>query len=134
MGRRKSAFRPAVLARRALFFVAGALMTGFLAIFLNYTETLELNTALDEEPEKVWTPEGLLALAFANPPYFAPGEGYHYSNTNTVLLGLIAEELDGKPIAQIFQDRFFTPLGMTGSSFPADTDTSIPTPYADGGV
>ena len=35
MGRRKSAFRPAVLARRALFFVAGALMTGFLAIFLN---------------------------------------------------------------------------------------------------
>jgi hypothetical protein len=35
VGRRKSAFRPAALARRALFFVAGALMTGFLAIFLN---------------------------------------------------------------------------------------------------
>ena len=35
MPRRKSAFRPAALARRALFFVAGALLTGFLAIFLN---------------------------------------------------------------------------------------------------
>lgn len=98
----------------------------------NYTETLALNTALDEEPEKVWTPEELLALAFANEPYFAPGEGWHYSNTNTVLLGLIAEELDGKPIAQIFQDRFFTPLGMSGTSFPANTDTAIPAPYADG--
>jgi hypothetical protein len=35
VGRRKRAFRPAALARRALFFVAGALLTGFLAIFLN---------------------------------------------------------------------------------------------------
>ena len=35
MGRRKSAFRPAALARRALFFVAGALFTGFLAVFLD---------------------------------------------------------------------------------------------------
>ena len=98
----------------------------------NYTETLELNTALDEEPEKVWTPEGLLALAFANPPYFPPGEGYHYSNTNTILLGLIAEELDAKPIAQIFQDRFFTPLGMADTSFPANTDDGIPAPYSRG--
>jgi hypothetical protein len=35
VGRRKSGFRPAVLARRVLFFVAGALLTGFLAVFLN---------------------------------------------------------------------------------------------------
>jgi len=98
----------------------------------NYTETLELNTALDEHPEKVWTPEELLALAFAHEPYFEPGAGWHYSNTNTILLGLIAEELDGKPIAQIFQDRFLTPLGMSGSSFPANTDTSLPAPYANG--
>jgi hypothetical protein len=35
LGRRKSAFRPAALARRAAFFVAGALLTGFLAVFLN---------------------------------------------------------------------------------------------------
>ena len=35
MGRRKRAFRPAALARRALFFVAGALLTGCLAVFLD---------------------------------------------------------------------------------------------------
>jgi hypothetical protein len=35
VGRRKSALRPAVLLRRLVFFVAGALMTGFLAVFLN---------------------------------------------------------------------------------------------------
>ncbi|PXW26971.1 UNVERIFIED_CONTAM: D-alanyl-D-alanine carboxypeptidase [Williamsia faeni] len=98
----------------------------------NYTETIELNTALDEDTQKVWTPEELLALAFAHPPYSAPGTEYHYSNTNTVLLGLIAEQLDGKPIAKIFQDRFFSELGMTGSSFPANTDTSLPSTYVNG--
>lgn len=98
----------------------------------NYTATLELNEALDTEPDKVWTPEELLALAYAYPPSFPPDQGWEYSNTNTVLLGLIAEDLDNKPLARIFQDRLFTPLGMTGTSFPADTDTSIPAPYSRG--
>jgi hypothetical protein len=35
VARRKGALRPAAIARRALFFVAGALLTGFLAVFLN---------------------------------------------------------------------------------------------------
>ncbi|MEN3302167.1 serine hydrolase domain-containing protein [Pseudonocardia sp.] len=98
----------------------------------NYTETLELNRALDDEPQKVWTNEELLGLAFAHPAYFPPGQGWHYSNTNTVLLGEIAEQIDGKPLGQIFQDRFFTPLGMTGSSYPAAADTAIPAPSSRG--
>ncbi|MGB3772680.1 MAG: serine hydrolase domain-containing protein [Rhodococcus sp. (in: high G+C Gram-positive bacteria)] len=98
----------------------------------NYSETAELNAALDNEPTRVWTPEELLEMAFANAPYFAPGEGYHYSNTNTVLLGLIAEQLDGKPLQQAFQDRLFGPLGLTDTSFPATTDSSIPDPHSDG--
>jgi D-alanyl-D-alanine carboxypeptidase len=98
----------------------------------NYSETLELNTALDDEPQKVWTTEQLLGLAFAHPAYFPPGQGWHYSNTNTVLLGEIAEKIDGKPLGRIFQDRFFTPLGMTGTSYPAATDTAIPAPSSHG--
>ena len=42
---------------------------------------------------------------------FAPGAEYEYSNTNYVLLGLIIEQLDGKPLATVFQDRLFGPLG-----------------------
>lgn len=100
----------------------------------NYTATLELNEALDTEPEKVWTPEELLALGFAHPPNFPPNQGWSYSNTNTVLLGLIAEDLDNKPLAEVFQDRLFTPLGLNDTSFPANTDTSIPAPYSRGYV
>lgn len=98
----------------------------------NYTESLEVNEALDNDPQRVWTPEELVAIGISQPPYFPPGEGWHYSNTNTTLLGLIAEEIDGKPLARIYQDRFFTPLGLSGSSFPANDDTSLPAPFSNG--
>ncbi|SNT45290.1 serine hydrolase domain-containing protein [Rhodococcoides kyotonense] len=98
----------------------------------NYTETVEINQAMDEDPGKVWAPEELVALGISNPPYFPPGEGWHYSNTNTVLLGLIAEQLDGRAIEQIFQDRFFSTLNLSGTSFPANTDTAIPAPFSRG--
>ncbi|MFP5406091.1 MAG: serine hydrolase domain-containing protein, partial [Gammaproteobacteria bacterium] len=39
----------------------------------NYSETLAFNQTLDDEPQKVWTQQELLAISFANEPYFAPG-------------------------------------------------------------
>ncbi|WP_430332032.1 serine hydrolase domain-containing protein [Rhodococcus sp. ACT016] len=100
----------------------------------NYTETPQLNEALDNDPQKQWKSDELLALGFANPPYFPPGQGYHYSNTNIVLLGLIAESLDGKPLQQIFQSRLFGPLGLTGTSFPDIADNTIAAPHPQGYV
>lgn len=98
----------------------------------NYTETLELNTAMDKEPQKVWTPDQLLALAYAHPPYFEPGQGFHYSNTNTVLLGLIAEKIDGKHLGEVFQERIFNRLGLTGTVFPEGAASSVPDPHPNG--
>jgi D-alanyl-D-alanine carboxypeptidase len=99
----------------------------------NYSETPELNQILDREPLKVWTPNQLLALAFKHPPYFAPGAGFHYSNTNTVLLGLIAEKLEGgKPLARILQDRLFIPLRLKNTVFPDITSNAIPEPHPRG--
>lgn len=98
----------------------------------NYTETLELNAALDADPQRVWQPEELVTMGLALPPDFEPGTDYHYSNTNTILLGLIAEQLDAKPLAQIYADRLFTPLGLTETSFPALEDSSLPVPHSDG--
>jgi D-alanyl-D-alanine carboxypeptidase len=51
----------------------------------SYTELEPFNKILDEDPTRAWQPEELVALGLAQPPYFPPGQGYHYSNTNTVL-------------------------------------------------
>ncbi|MBV9512559.1 MAG: beta-lactamase family protein [Mycobacteriaceae bacterium] len=98
----------------------------------NYSETRELNEIGDSNPQKVWSQDELLALAYSHPPYFPPGTDYHYSNTNTILLGLIAEKLDGKPLSRVFQDRLFTPLGLNDTLFPPSTSNAIPDPHPQG--
>ncbi len=100
----------------------------------NYTTTLELNQILDTQPTKAWTQAELLTLAFKHPPAFAPpGSGFNYSNTNTVLLGLIAEQLEGgKPLAAIMRDRLFVPLGMRNTLFPDIASNAIPAPLSRG--
>ncbi|HEX9904561.1 MAG TPA: serine hydrolase domain-containing protein [Propylenella sp.] len=98
----------------------------------NYSTTFALNDALDKTPERAWEPDELLAIAYPMPPYFEPDQGYTYSNTNTVLLGLIAEQLDGKPLEDIFQDRLFAPLGLTETLLPARASNAIPAPHPRG--
>jgi len=78
----------------------------------NYTSAPELAESVDHDPTRVWTPEELLAIAFKRPSVFAPGKEFDYCNTNYALLGLIAEKVSGAPLAKIFRDRFFGPLGM----------------------
>lgn len=95
----------------------------------NYTEDLALNEQMDSNPGRVWSPEELLAIGLAEPPAFPPGEGFLYSNTNYVLLGVIIEQLTGVPVEQAFQDRVFGPLELSETSFPALTDASIPQPH-----
>ncbi|WP_036436409.1 serine hydrolase [Mycobacterium sp. URHB0044] len=97
-----------------------------------YTGDPGLSEAMDADPARVWTPQEVLAIAFRHPPQFAPDAEYEYSNTNYALLGLIAEKIAGRPLAQQFRDRLFGPVGLTQTSLPAVDDTSIPAPYSHG--
>jgi D-alanyl-D-alanine carboxypeptidase len=98
----------------------------------NYTSAPELAESLDHDPTRAWTPEELLVIAFKRPPLFAPGTENDYCNTNYVLLGLIVEKLEGAPLAKVFQDRLFGPLGMKRTLLPANTSNAIPEPYSHG--
>lgn len=98
----------------------------------NYTNAPEVSESLDRDPTKVWSPAQVLAIAFAHPPNFQPGTAYEYCNTNYALLGLIAEKLDGKPLASSFQERLFGPLGLKNTLLSASTSNTLPDPYSHG--
>jgi len=59
-----------------------------------------------------WTPRERIANAVKHEPYFAPGAGFHYSNTNFIALGLIAESLGGAPIATLVRQRILEPRAL----------------------
>ena len=98
----------------------------------SYDDDPEFWAVLERDPTKVWSPAEVLAIAFKHPPYFPPGTGFHYSNTNYALLGLIAEKIDGKPLASCFQDRLFGPLGLKDTLLPAITSNTLPESYSHG--
>ena len=41
-----------------------------------------------------------------------PGTFFHYSNLGFILLGLAAQEVTGRPLAELERERLFDPLGM----------------------
>jgi D-alanyl-D-alanine carboxypeptidase len=61
----------------------------------NYSASTAFQNALIADPQRPFTPQQLLGYAFAEPNVFAPGQGFLYCNTNTVLLGLVVEKLSG---------------------------------------
>jgi D-alanyl-D-alanine carboxypeptidase len=70
-------------------------------------------------PDRRWDPA--LALRYVGKPYFEPGKGFHYSNTNYLVLGMLAEEVGGAPLADQVRARFLRPLGLDGTWYqPAD--------------
>ncbi|MHA6782542.1 serine hydrolase domain-containing protein [Pseudonocardia saturnea] len=109
-----------------------AQLLGMRSGLFNYTAALELNEALDNDPTRAHAPEELLAMAFREPPLYPPGEGYNYSNTNTVLLGLVIEQVTGHPVAEEFRTRLFEPLGMDATTFPDRDSTAVADPHPQG--
>lgn len=71
--------------------------------------------AILANPSQMWTVNEVLARI--GKPYFSPGRGYEYSNTNYILLGVVIEKATGKTIASLVRSQFLDPLGMKNTWF-----------------
>ncbi|MGI9031551.1 MAG: serine hydrolase domain-containing protein [Ilumatobacteraceae bacterium] len=98
----------------------------------SYTDDPEWSQTVEVEPQRVWTPQELLDIAFGHPADFAPDSNWHYTNTNYILLGMIMEQVTGQPASELFEQRLFAPLGMNDTVLPALEDSSIPVPFVHG--
>ncbi|MEF3402259.1 serine hydrolase domain-containing protein [Agromyces sp. CCNWLW203] len=110
----------------ATLYELGAMRSGI----PSYTFNTEFEQKLFSDPDFVWTPEALVDIVRGEEPMFAPGTKTFYSNTNTVLLGMVIEQVTGEPIEDVLQEQIFEPLGLDGTIFP--TDASFPEPHAQG--
>nr|WP_244328255.1 serine hydrolase domain-containing protein [Streptomyces vinaceus] len=96
----------------------------------NYTEDPHWLDVFKADPYRAWNPKELLSIAFRHPANFAPGTRWEYSNTNTVLLGLLVEKMSGQPLHTYLQQHVFAPAGMNETSLP--TGAEITSPYVHG--
>ena len=60
--------------------------------------------------DSVFTPEAV--LTYLRDPYFPPGKGFHYSNTNYLLLAMIVTRATHSSLSAELRRRFWVPLGL----------------------
>jgi D-alanyl-D-alanine carboxypeptidase len=84
-----------------------------------------IRAAMLEDLSRVVTPEEIVTR-FVLEPYFAPGEDWHYSNTNYLLLGMIAKQATGSDISVELRKRFWEPLALGSTYFAVEEEIAGP--------
>jgi len=77
---------------------------------------------LTADPDRVWKPRELVAYILGTNPPFPAGEGWTYSDTNYILLGMIIEKLTGNTLYDEIQRRVLDPLRLR-DTVPSDSRT-----------
>ena len=101
-------------------YVAGA-GPATLRSLLNHTSGINDHAAdpriLEGWPLRQWHPAEVLAIAQSMPPV----TGFHYSNTNYVLLGLAVERVTGRPLPAELERRIIKPLRLGRTAYDEGT-------------
>lgn len=75
-------------------------------------------TDLEANHRTHYEPEAIVEIGTQDPQWWAPGEGWTYSNTGYFALGLLIEELTGNSLGHELEQRVFEPVGMDDSYLP----------------
>jgi D-alanyl-D-alanine carboxypeptidase len=70
-------------------------------------------------PDNPFPPERLVAFVLDKPALFSPGQGWAYSDTGYILVGLIVETVTGHSLFDELCKRFLLPLELSDTT-PAD--------------
>jgi D-alanyl-D-alanine carboxypeptidase len=85
-----------------------------------FDDLVEFFEPYRRNPEHRWemSPHDLLARAVGMPRLFPPGEGWAYSGSNYLALGLLVEVTTGATLREELRRRIVEPLGLAGTDLP----------------
>jgi D-alanyl-D-alanine carboxypeptidase len=84
-----------------------------------YVYKKEFWKKLEESPDKVWKPQELLAFILGDKPLYPAGQGWGYSDTDYIVLGMIIEKVTGNTYYEELKKRVLIPHGLRDTS-PSD--------------
>jgi D-alanyl-D-alanine carboxypeptidase len=74
---------------------------------------------LTASPDRVWKPQELVSYLLGTAAPFEPGQGWDYSDTNYIVLGMIMEKVTGRTYYDLARERVLRPAGLT-ATVPSD--------------
>lgn len=105
-------------------------LAGMQSCLYNYTDSRAFERIHHADPQHRFSPADLLEFSFSEPPLCLSGNDFHYSNTNAILLGLVAQKVCGLSLPDYIRANILEPLRMSHTSFP--TTSAFPLPHAQG--
>ena len=81
-----------------------------------YVLKKDLWTQLKQSPDKVWTPEERITLILDDKPLHPAGEGWAYSDTDYILVGMIIEKVTGHTYYEELDKRILHPYELKYTS------------------
>jgi D-alanyl-D-alanine carboxypeptidase len=97
----------------------------------DYTRSKGFARQAQTNPHGYVSPGQIVGWVSHDPLVFGPGTQYAYSNTDNLVVGLIAERVTGENYGKLLRERIFRPLGLTETSFPTHR-ISLPRPFIHG--
>jgi D-alanyl-D-alanine carboxypeptidase len=96
----------------------------------DYIRDQQFIDVLLSDPSQYLTPEELIGFVSDKPPVPAGGGHYEYSDSDNIIVGLMAEAVTGRSYESLLRRLIYRPAGMKHTSLP-DT-VAMPRPYMHG--
>jgi D-alanyl-D-alanine carboxypeptidase len=103
-------------------------LAGMQSGLADYSQARAFQVDFGGNPARTFTESELVAYAIPGSPRFLPGAEYQYSNTNTVLLGMVVAQVTGVPLSEALRSRILAPLALAGTAYPQAL--ALPDPHA----
>lgn len=98
----------------------------------DYTRSSGFARQLATAPRAAVAPSTIIDWVRTDPLRFAPGTRYRYSNTDNIVVALIAETVTGQSYDRLLHELVAAPAGLRGTSLP--TTVRVPSPRIRGYV
>jgi D-alanyl-D-alanine carboxypeptidase len=108
-------------------------MLGHTSGLPDYTRSDGFARQAQRNPRGFVSPAGIIDWVRADPLDFTPGSRYAYSNTDNIVIGLIAEAVTGRPYPDLLADIVFDPARLRETTFPTRR-IGLPAPFVHGYV
>ena len=96
----------------------------------DYTQSKAFAKQAEKDPRGYVSPQRIIDWVRADPLEFAPGSRYEYSNTDNIVVGLIAEAVTGSAYGELLDQIVFGPARLSQTSFPSKP--ALPNPFIHG--
>jgi D-alanyl-D-alanine carboxypeptidase len=85
----------------------------------DYTASPGFRDQIESDPHGYVSPQEIVEWVADEPLEFEPGSAYAYSNTDNILVALIAEALSGRTYGNELRQEVFRPVGLRATSLPS---------------